>query len=87
MFVFHYEFIKYTSVCYYKYAIFGGQLPVQTLYSDILIRVNKKVFPLHNLPLPPKKIRLATSLAWTRATSLDKRASMHDEVDWLATVQ
>jgi len=63
MFVSHYEFIKYASACYYKYT---SIVPVQTFYSVILIRVNKKVLPLHNLPLPPppkkKNFQLATSL-------------------------
>jgi len=49
MFVSHYEFIKYVSACYYKYA---SIVPVQTFYSVILIRVNKKVLPLHNYPCP-----------------------------------
>jgi len=52
MFVSHVEFIKYASACYYKYA---SIVPVQTFHSVILIRVNKKVLPLYNLPLPPKK--------------------------------
>jgi len=63
MFVSHYEFIKYASACYYKYA---SVVPVLTFYSVILVRLNKKVLPLHNLllPPPPQKnfFRLATSL-------------------------
>jgi len=59
MFISHYEFIKHAFACYYKYA---SIVPVQTFYSVILIRVNKKALPLHNLPLPPKNFRLATSL-------------------------
>jgi len=60
MFVSHYEFIKYTSACYYMYA---SIVPVQTFYSVILIRVKKKLLLLHNLPLPllpPKKLLLAS---------------------------
>jgi len=38
-------------------------VPVQTFYSSILIRVNKNVLPLHNLPSPQKNFfRLAKCL-------------------------
>jgi len=59
VFVTHYKFIKYAPVCYYKYA---SIVPVQTFYFVILIRVNKKVLPIHNFPLPLKNFQLATCL-------------------------
>jgi len=50
MFVSHYEFIKYASACYYKYV---SIVPVQTFYSVILIRVNKKVYSDENVLFQP----------------------------------
>jgi len=66
MFDSHYEFIKYASAYYYKYA---SIVPVQTFYSVILTRVKIKVLPLYNLPLPlpSKKFRLAIRLWLTES--------------------
>jgi len=48
----HYKFIKYRTRL-----LVTSIVPVQTFYSFILLRVNKKVLPLHNFSLPPKYFR------------------------------
>jgi len=53
--------IPYAPACHCKYT---SSILVQTFYSFILIRVNKEVLPLHNLPFPKKVF------GWLRACSV-----------------
>jgi len=52
--------------------LYTSIVPVQIFNSFILIRVNKKVLPLHNLPLPPQKKISGWLRAWPKPSIVHK---------------